>query len=228
MKTIFNKKSAVILTVICMIAIVISSCKKNNNDIIVEGNANLRVVNSVQGSNAQDFYQRDTKLTTTAVAYGESSSFLTAQAGASTISFRNTGSTTANATANVGIKTNASYTVFYYTNAAGTAQINGYEEDNTAPASGKSKVRFVNVGSALNNALNVSVTGGASLTTGLTFGYASAYSTIDANTALSASLVGSATSTVIPSATFASGKIYTIWFDAASTTTANYHVIVQN
>ncbi|MBB2144987.1 DUF4397 domain-containing protein [Pedobacter sp. LMG 31464] len=228
MKTIFSKKSAVVLTMICMIAIVISSCKKNNNDVIVEGNANLRVVNSVQGSNPQDFYQRDTKLTTSAVAYGESSNFLTAQAGASTISFRNSGSTTANVTANVGIKTNASYTVFYYSNAAGGAQINGYEEDNTAPASGKSKVRFINVGSALTNSINVVAAGGASLTTGLTFGYGSVYTTIDANTALNVTVLGSATSTAISGATFASGKIYTIWFDAASTTTANYHVIVQN
>jgi hypothetical protein len=227
MKTIFNKTSAIILTMICMIALM-SSCKKNNDDVIVEGTANLRVVNSVQGSSSQDFYQRDAKLTTSAVAYGESSGYLTAQSGASAISFRNTGSTSANATANVGIKANASYTVFYYTNAAGAAQINGYEDDNSAPASGKSKVRFVNVGSALTNSINVVATGGAALTTGLTFGYSSSYSTIDANTALSASILGSATSTVIPGTTFQSGKIYTIWFDASSTTTANYHVIVQN
>jgi len=227
MKTIFNKTSAIIFTMICMIGLM-SSCKKNNDDVIVEGTANLRVVNSVQGSSAQDFYQRDTKLTTSAVAYGESSGYLTAQSGASTVSFRNSGSTSANASANVGIKANASYTVFYYTNATGAAQLNGYEDDNSAPASGKSKVRFVNVGSALANSISVVATGGASLTTGLTFGYSSSYSTIDANTALNVNILGSANTTVIPGTTFQSGKIYTIWFDAANTTTANYHVIVQN
>ncbi|MFD0941430.1 DUF4397 domain-containing protein [Pedobacter boryungensis] len=227
MKTIFNKTSAIILTVICMIALM-SSCKKNNDDVIVEGTANLRVVNSVQGSSSQDFYQRDTKLTTSAVAYGESSGYLTAQSGASSVSFRNSGSTTANVSASVGIKANASYTVFYYTNASGTAQLNGFEDDNTAPASGKSKVRFVNVGSALANSINVVAAGGASLTAGLTFGYSSPYSTIDANTALNVNILSSANTTVIPGTTFQSGKIYTIWFDATNTTTASYHVIVQN
>lgn len=229
MKTFINKTSSGLLAAICMVTVLVSSCSKNKEPEIVIGNANIKVVNAAQNSTPQDFYQGSTKLSTTAVAYGEASAYLTAKAGSSTISFKNTTTTTTTASLNVGMNNDFSYTAFYYLDGSGNAQITGFTDDNSAPPAGKAKVRFMNLGGTFNNAVNIVITGGTPLTSGLQYGYVSAYSAIDANTnSLTVNVVGSATTTVIPAATFQAGKVYTIWFDAANSTTANFHVITHN
>ena len=72
------------------------------------------------------------------------------------------------------------------------------------------------------------VTGGTTLVTGLTYGSPSSYSTVDANTSLSVSVINSTSITTIPGTTFKSGKIYTIWFDAVNSTTASFYIVQQN
>lgn len=227
MKTFFNKKLVGTLTMLAMFTILVSSCKKDDTvEPIVYGDASIRVANTVSGSSAQDFYQGTSKLSTTAIAYGEASAYLKIKAGNSTISFKNATTATTTATQNIGAETNSSYTAFYLTSASGSGQIIGFQDDTTAPASGKVKVRFVNVSSAFNNNLNINITGGAALTSGLQYSYASVYNTIDATATLSVQVIGS-TTVAIPTV-FQSGKIYTIWFDATSSTSANAHVIAQN
>lgn len=228
MKFFTNRKSASILTMFVILLAVTSSCKKDNDPVIVQGDAKVRVVNAVQGSNPQDFYQGDTKITTTAVAYGESSSYLTVKSGTSTISFKNTSSTTTTASSNVSIALNANVTVFYYTDGSGAIKVDGIADDNTTPATGKARVRFINLGASLANAINIFSTNSTALINGLNFQNSSAYTSIDANTSLTASVVGSTAVASIPGSTFQAGKVYTIWFDAATTTSVNYHVIVQN
>jgi hypothetical protein len=229
MKT-FNKKSAIILTLLFIGTILISSCKREDPEPIVYGNANIRIVNAVVGSVDQDFYQGDTKLSTSAIPYGGYSSYLTVKAGPSTISYRNTGLTTISASTNIGIDDNASYTAFIYSNVTGAKQITGFQDDPALPAAGKARVRFVNLGAAFNNTINVSYAtpGGAPLATGLLYLYASGYSSIDPGLDLSVTVLNAPTSAVIPGSNFVAGKIYTVWFDAATSTSANYHVIIQN
>lgn len=233
MKTLFYKKIALSLIALSTIAIILSSCKKNTaEDIqpIEYGNAKMSVTNTVSGSNAQDFYQNDTKLTTTAVAYAQTSPYLTLKAGNSVISFRNSGATATSASLQAGLNTDFSYTVFYYVDLSGTARITGFSDDPTAPAAGKIRVRFVNLAPALNNTLNVSLADNTAIVNGLSFGNANAdgYKTLDATASLQVSVVNSGISVPIPATNFTAGKIYTIWFDAATTTTAKFHVIQQN
>lgn len=229
MKT-FYKKQAIILTMIGMVAVLISSCKNNDDDFepVVYGDANIRLTNTVLGSNSQEFYQADTKLTTTSIAYAETSPLIKLKAGNSIISFKNAGTTTTTASLNVGLETNVNYTAFYYTNSGGAGQIFGFSDDNIAPASGKVKVRFVNLGSALNNTLNINIAGGAAVITGLGFEKATTYATLDAGTNLEFTVLSSGIAVPISGTNFASGKIYTIWFDAATSTTAKFHIIQQN
>jgi len=231
MKTLFNNKPTFIISMFCLVAILISSCKKNDDtyEPVVYGDANMRVTNTASGSNAQDFYQGETKLSTTAVAYAETSPLIKVKAGNTIISFKNAGGTSATASLNVGLETNGTYTVFYYTNLAGTGLITGAGDDTVAPASGKVKVRFANFGAALNNTLNINVTGGASVLTGLGFGnITNGYATLDAGAGLDFTVLSSGVTGNIPGTNFVSGKIYTIWFDATTSTTANFHIIQQN
>lgn len=228
----FKQKPTTFIAALSICAVLISSCKKDPDPVpIVYGDAKISVTNTATGSNAQDFYQNDTKISTTAVAYGETSPFLTVKAGRSTISFKNNGTTVTTATLslNPGLETNASYTVFYYTNLAGTGIITGGGIDNAPPATGKVKIRFANFGAALTNTLNISVTGGTNILTGLGFGnMTNGYATIDANSGLDVTVSNSGIIVPVPGANFVSGKIYTVWFDAVNATTPKFHVILEN
>lgn len=228
MKIFINRKSASIITMFVVLMAVMSSCKKDNDEVVIQGDAKVRVVNSVQGSSPQDFYQGDTKISTSAVAYGEASPYYTVKAGSSTLAFKNTTTVSTTASTNVSIGQNAMVTVFYYADGTGATKVDGVADDNTAPASGKARVRFINLGASFNNGINVVTAASSALVNGLNYQSSSSYYSIDANTALAVNIIGSATITTIPGATFQSGKNYTVWFDAANTTTANYHVIVQN
>lgn len=228
MKFLTNRKSAGILTMFVVLMAVMSSCKKDNDEIIVQGDAKVRVVNTVQGSSPQDFYQGDNKISTSAVAYGEASNYYTVKAGSSSLLFKNASSSTTTASTNVSIAQNAMVTVFYYADGSGATKVDGVADDNTAPASGKARVRFINLGASFNNSINIVTATSTALVSGLNYQNSSSYYSIDANTSLAVNVIGSATITTIPGTTFQSGKNYTIWFDAANTTTANYHVIVQN
>lgn len=232
MKTIFNKRSIYLLMMIGLTTAIISSCKKDDdvdNTPVVFGDAKLMAVNAVQGSTAQDVYQGDTKISTTAVTYGNTTGYITVKGGYSTISFKNTGSTTINTSRNVGFATGSSSTIYYYSNGSGSVLAGEVADDLTVPAAGKASVTFLNLGVGLNNTVNVNIaSSGALLISGLAFQTLSSTKIIDANTDLNFNVVGVTTASTIPGSTFQSGKIYTVWFDAASSTSANYHVVQHN
>jgi hypothetical protein len=189
------------------------------------------VVNTVSGSQPQDFYQESTKVSTTALAYGESSAtYYTVVGGPSIFGFKDAGTTTATAASSYGLEPNAFYTLFYYKNLAGTGLVAAAPDDSTAPAAGKAKIRFANFGFTLNNNLNIKYNvSGAVVLNGLGTAF-SDYILVDANgaTDLGVTVVGSPITLVIPGTSFLSGKIYVVWFDAVTPTTVNYHVILQN
>jgi len=228
MKTLINKKFLKPILFACVFLLTFSSCKKIEPEVIVEGEAKIRVVNTVFGSNPQDIFQNSTKLNTTAIAFGENTSYLTVKSGVSTtIALKNANSDVVTSSAVVALQNNSSFTIFYYTNPSGEGRINGLPDDNTVPANGKSRVRFINFGAALGNSVNISLANGTAIVNGLTYEYASSYKDVDAGISLNVSVIGGETK-VIPGTEFQSGKIYTVWLDAVNSTTLNYHMVVQN
>ncbi len=221
MKTTNFKTATKLLLTTFLSTILLFSCKMKDDDEIIYGNAKFRVVNAAQGSTAQDFYQNDTKISTTAIAYGQATDYLTVKAGNSAVYFKSAGTQTVNATGSVGINNDVSFTVFYINNANGSGQVVGVADNNTPPAAGKARVRFVNMGSVLTNAINVTQSNGSSLLAGLVYGNLTEYFAIDANADLKFALAGDLTTTTIPGSSFQAGKIYTVWFDAANTITQN-------
>ncbi|WP_379091071.1 DUF4397 domain-containing protein [Pedobacter sp. UC225_65] len=228
MKTLLNTQTK-FLTLMLIALIGLSSCKKLEQEEPVQGDAKIRVVNTIVGSTPQDIYQNDTKISTSAIAYGQNTAYLTIKGGvSSTISLKNEGTQVVSASTIASPYADVSYTLFYYSNANGSGAFAGFADENSVVPAGKARVRFMNLGAVLINNVNISVVGGGSLTNGLAYGYLSAYNNIDANTSLNVSVIGTTDATVIPGAQFEAGKIYTVWFDAANTTTVNYHVVAQN
>lgn len=204
----------------------LSSCEKDDDET-VQSTATISLVNSVEGSAAQDVYLNDSKANVSAVAYGSSETKLTVPANNQTIAFKNSGTATTSASANVSFSPNSSHTIFLVKKVDGSLAVNTYANDD-AVVNGKAKVRFINVAPLLAGAINVTLATGASVITPLTYTAASAYQTIDAATTLNVNMTGSLETTTIANTTLQAGKVYTIWFDSSTTTKVKYHVIVHN
>ncbi|RZL45762.1 MAG: DUF4397 domain-containing protein [Pedobacter sp.] len=228
MKTFTFKKSTLLFTMLSTFAVLITSCKKDEEiPPIVYGDAKFTVTNAVAASGPQDFFQNTTKISTTAIAYGQTSQVLTVKAGSSDLYLKNEGTTTVTASLPVGLETDISYTTFYYASPVGKGLITGFANDQVAPAIAKVKVRFVNLGGLLTNPINVGIVGGSALNSNLGFGSATSYFTLDAGSAIEVAVLGTTKVTSIPTSSFVSGKIYTVWIDGTDFT-ANAHVIQQN
>ncbi|TKC10407.1 DUF4397 domain-containing protein [Pedobacter polaris] len=205
------------------LVISISSCKKDDDETL---SATVTLVNSADGSAAQDAYFNDSKSSASAIAYGNAATNVSTTTSTKTVAFKNAGTNTTTASANVNFSANSSTSLYLVKQANGNYTINSYANDN-ATVSGKAKVRFVNVAPLLAGTVNVTTSTGVALANALAFSAASAYQTVDANTALNVNMTGSLEITTIAGSELQAGKIYTIWFDSTTTTKAKYHVVVE-
>ncbi|SOD15166.1 DUF4397 domain-containing protein [Pedobacter xixiisoli] len=213
------------LAVAATVIFSISSCKKDNDEDLTL-NSKLSFVNTVEGSVAQDVYINDLKVNTSAVAYTNTVTDVNTSSGSKTLSFKNTGTATVAASANISAEANSSHTVFLVKQANGSLAVNTYANDETT-TSGKAKVRFINVAPLLSNAINVTTSVGTNLVSNLLFRTASAYQTVDANTSLNITMTGSLEVTTIAGSELQAGKNYIIWFDSSTSTKAKYHIVIQ-
>lgn len=205
-----------------------SSCSKDDTGALsLTGSVNLMIVNGAEGSSPQDFYSDGTKVNSSAVAYASNTSYISTAAGNHTGQFRTSGTTTVNASSNLSFTSDKYYTV-YLTGSATSASSFTSEDDMSAPPSGKSKVRFVHLSSAITTAIDFGVTGGSKIVSSLAYQTASAYQTVDANSAFSLYLAGSSTASLAIPAAVQAGKIYTIYISGSTTATLSYHLIAQN
>lgn len=210
-----------------------TSCKNDDNNA-TPTSGYIMAVNSADGSSSQDVYIDNVKASTTAVAYGSSSNYITTSSGQHTVQFNNSGSTTANASVNLSIDGGGYYTV-YYTGGANTSTSNNYiitQDDLTAPPAGKAKVRFVHLASGLvsgtTSTVDFGIMSGSKFLSALAYKTASAYYVADPGTTFLLYLSGSANSSLNIPTTLQAGKIYTIFVSGSTSATVTANVIVQN
>jgi len=216
------------LLVILTIA-ALSSCKKDDNNSSVNGSASIMVTNSAEGSSSQDLMLDNATVSGSTVAYAQSSNYLTVKSGDHQAKFVNSGSATANANFNVSLQSGQHYSIYYTGDASSSSS--SYlvtQDDLSAPASGKAKVRFVHLSSAAASTVDLGIAAGSKILTGLAYRAASAYYTVDANTTFALYASGSATALLSIPTTIQAGKIYTIYLSGATQATVTYHVVVQN
>lgn len=208
-----------------------SSCSKDDDNNTVNAEAKVMVVNSASGSSPQDFYLDNTKINTEAVAYNQSTAYISTNSGnGRKAEFRNSGSTTVNATGNVDLLPNENYTFFYSSNADGSGKTStAFKDEKTYSSSTKAKVRFVNFASGVANA-NLLVTGGATLASNIAYGSASAFNEVNPGTfTLQSTLsIGAATSFNLGSFTLQPGKLYTIYTSGSIATSVSAKLITHN
>jgi hypothetical protein len=95
------------------------------------------------------------------------------------------------------------------------------------PATGKAKVRFVNVSLGINAPVKVAITGGTTLSPGLAYKAISQYYSIDPSAAFSITTATGGAALFSIATGFQSGHIYTIYFSGATQATEAYHIITQ-
>lgn len=205
-----------------------SSCKKDNNDDTTGLSAYVMVTNAAEGSSAQDFYMDNAKVNSSAVAYTQSSDYLTANSGDHQARFSNSGSTTANASFSLSLQPGQYYSVYYTGGASASSSAVTTQDDRTPPPSGKAKVRFIHLSSAAASSVDFGLSATNKLVTGLAYKAASAYYTVDANTTFALYAAGSATASLSIPTTIQAGKIYIVYVSGSTTATITYHVVAQN
>jgi hypothetical protein len=226
MKTIFDSKKlrtlSLSLITIILFAAGLSSCSKNDNNNS-STSAYVQVSNAADGSSSQDFYVDNTKLTTSALAYGSSSDFLMASTGDHQGKFESSGTSTVNASVALSLQAGKYYSVFYVDGNAASS----YEADRTTPQSGKARIRFINLSSALSTAVDFGITTGAKVATNLAYKAASAYYDAEPGTAFSLYATGSASAMISVPATLEAGHVYTIYVSGATSAAIAAHLVTE-
>ncbi len=205
------------------------SCIKDGGDagLSLTGTTYLRIANTKEGTQPQDFYLDNTKINVTALAYGQNSGYIATNAnpgGSRAAQFVTNVTSNLTVAAPVIFQPNQYYTVYL----TGNGSIYTTLDDMTAPASGKSKVRFISVSTATGSAIDVWMTGGSKFIAGLLYSTESSYYSVDPVTAFTIYTTGSATALLSIPGGFQAGKIYTIYISGSTTASLSYNVITQN
>jgi hypothetical protein len=204
------------------------SCKKDETISAkeVKGEAKVKMINASQNATAIDFYLDNTKVNTTALAFGEGSDYIKIASGTKASKVQNNGMDEAES--EVVFVPTISYTSFYVENRASKGTILTYEDDLGPTEAGKARIRFVNTSPYFTNTVNVNLTGAILLVNALPFAQASAYFSVDPGANLRVSIVGTAIVKVVPAADIEAGKIYTFWFSGTSNATLTVNKITYN
>ncbi|MEO8884903.1 MAG: DUF4397 domain-containing protein [Mucilaginibacter sp.] len=227
MKTLFNLRNTkpllVILSVSALFAVCLSSCKKDNNSA-VGVTAYVMAVNSAQASSPQDFYVDNNKLNESAIAYTQNTEYLAVNGGSHNVQFKTSGTTTVNGTSSASFMPGTYNSIYFTDDGSATTT----QDDRTQPQSGKARVRFINVSSAVTGNVDFGLSTGNKIVTGLANKAASTYYEVDAATSFSLYASGSATAMLSIPTTIQAGHIYTIYISGATTATLTYHIIAQS
>lgn len=200
----------------------VSSCKKDDNGD-VNATAYIMATNSAEGSAAQDFYVDNDKINANAMAYTQSTAYTSVKAGDHQIQFKTNNSATVNSTASLSPNAGEYYSVFYLDDKTTVTA----KDDQTAPQSGKARVRFINLSLALTSNVDFGIATGNKIASGLARKVASAYYEVDAASAFSLYSAGSTSVLLNIPVTLQAGRIYTIYISGSTQATITYHLLVQ-
>ena len=223
---IYSYLSKPILLLFAISVLGLSSCKKDDPGVVATGEAKVKVVNASLAEPHQDVYLDNAKLTTVALAFGETSDYIKIPSGSRSVSYM--GEDNMSTDASLNFTPAITYTTFLVTNKKGEKEIVSYEDNLSNTEMNKSKIKLINLSPNFATGINVSVQAGVQFVNGLAFKEASNYFTVDAGTNLKYTVVGSGNVKTIDNSSLVSGKIYTIWFSGTTAANLEAHLITDN
>ncbi|MFC4212561.1 DUF4397 domain-containing protein [Pedobacter lithocola] len=224
---IFTKRvsntSLIFLLIFCQTLI---SCGKNEPDVIVQGQAKIKLINSVEPEIKQEVFLDNEKLTTAPLAFAETSSYIKIPSGNRNLSYVGSNNITTNS--NLNFTPSITYSAFLVSDRSGNKQIINFEDNLSNADLSTAKVRFINLTPSFLTGINVSIQAGSPFINALLFKEDSNYFNIDGGAALRCNVVGSGSVKTIAASELLPGKIYTIWFSGLTAATLEPHIILDN
>ncbi len=211
------------------VTLFVSSCS-DDDDIETGKSVNVKVVNASEGAGSQDFYMENTKVLS--VDQNASAGYVAVpQSGDDRdVQFKKAGASEVYASDDFDLKNGASYT-FFLTGTGSSVDIKASEDDLTAPASGKAKVRVIHLSSFAPQ--SVDVYSSASTTTpiasGVKYGDLTNFVTVDPGVGIGVLPAGSTNVSQMIDLSFGTlqaGKIYTVV--VSGSTSVNAWTVMQN
>lgn len=229
MKNKFLSKGILAGALMLVVAMTTTSCKKN--DVDESGTANVKVVNASGASSDQGFYVAGTAVVQGGLSFGESSDYIATRSGNNLeLQFKNEGTGGVFASVKRDFEKGRNYTIFLAGDGQ-AARVKVYQDDNTAPASGKVKVRFIHLSDAAPNAIDLRTTAGGNLVAGLNRDNASGYVEVNPGI-LSLRIFPAGQTANIGSdfnlTAFAENRIYTVYITGSTTSDIAVRQISHN
>jgi hypothetical protein len=225
-KTIF--KTLFTGTAILACAVLMSSCEKN--DIDEDGHANIKVVNASPDSTAKSFSLANTVLISGGLNYTEASDYINTNSGSRLVAeFKNEGSTSTYASAEILLFRDLNYTI-YLTGEGSDAKVKFFQDDLSSPGSGKASVNFVHLSEGAPSNINIKDGNGDNLVTNVTRYTQSTYKDITPGI-LSLQIYDTALKNSVGNfdlPALVAGKIYTVYITGSSSGNISVHQIVHN
>jgi Domain of unknown function (DUF4397) len=212
-----------LFAIILLAATCFTSCQKgSNNEVAIS--AFIMAANSAQTSAPQDFYVDNNKVNSSAIAYTQSTSYISISSGGHQEQFKTSSTSTVNTSFNSTFSPGSYNTVFYTDDNTATT----YQDDRTSPQPGNARVRFVNLSSALTANVDFTASTGGKIVAGLVYKSASVYNEVSSASTFSLSASGSSSVLLNIPVTLQAGKIYTIFISGATSATITYTVIAES
>ncbi|MEO8532922.1 MAG: DUF4397 domain-containing protein [Flavobacterium sp.] len=214
---------------IAVLGIVVLSCDSNNVDPF--GSAKLKVVNAAPNSGSQKFVLANIPYISDLDFLDRSVSYLNVSSGKDLIAqYRDENDNDKYAEGKFNLDDDQHYTVYLIGESREEASVRLFQDNLTAPASGKAKVKFIHLSNGAPSVLNFSDDKGTVLTSSLGRYNQSGYTEITAGSiAIQVSEAGqSEILATLAAEEFAAGKIYTVYLIGSSASTLSIHTTIHN
>ncbi len=189
------------------------SCSKLDRDYEPIQVSGLNIIQASPTLELLDVYVDNTRATTSDFEFGNKIGYLSAYSGNRAFNVTKKGSPTSLKSLAYSLKPQLGYSLFV-ANTLTNIELLMLEDDLTKPATGKARIRFVNLSPDGGN-LNLNVGGVATdLATNKAFKEFSAFETVDATASVTLNIKNATTSAIeatIPSVKLEEGKIYTVY-----------------
>lgn len=225
------KRRAGIIGMVCLLAAALSSCvKDHSDDIVTTPSAALSIVNAYPSSTALDLNLDNNHVNTSPLAYNTGLDYFAVYTGKRTAIFYNTGTTNVVKSDTMTFKADNYYTLYIANTAHPDYLLT--RDTLTRPATNMATVRLVNV-SPDAPALDLVISGGATVVTKKTYLTYSSFIPVTAGTSITFQIRQNGTSNVlatVAAVTLRAGSVYTVWVHGlvAGTGTTALGADVQN
>lgn len=214
-----SKTLYLLFTALFLIAVSFTSCSKKAE---VTGTSYVQVTNASQAASPIDFYVDNTKENNAALAYNQSSGYISVSSIDHPALIKTSASGVTNASFNISPQPNIYYSIFYF--GPNTA---AYQDDMTAPQTGKARVRFINLNLGVTANVDFGISGGAVIASNLIAALASDYLEVAPGTTFSLYTSGSTTVLLSIPTSIQAGHIYTIYVSGVTQADLAATVLLQ-